>query len=149
MDENIKDEVVEEPVESVEIAKSPDDEFEVVIPKTEMVVMPAEPEAPQDAHHRSFTSFYVKQFKTDNLEVMDDYDVDNISIILNDFILNNQDFKRADLADKLLEIYLPQINQLLENIEAKAPVSPANFTAFSQWADWYEEIRATNKSALS
>lgn len=125
------------------------DLFEVVVPKGEMVVMAPEKEEKFDAHMLSFANFYIKMFKTDNLEVMESFDKNDSTMEINEYILHNVTFKRHELAEKVLMYFPKQIDTLLADIKKSEKTKTDKFTAFSQWADWYEKVRSTGKTAMS
>lgn len=137
-----------EEITEVEEVK-PEVDMEVIVPKSEMVVMPPEKDETFDAHLLSFANFYVKMFKTDNLEVMEDFDKNASTMEINEFILQNVTFKRHELAEKLLMYFPEQVKTLLADIKKDSKIKTDKFTAFSQWEDWYEEVRSTGKTAMS
>lgn len=124
-------------------------EFDVVVPKEEMTFMDEQPDGTFDAHTLSFMSFYIKQFKTDNLEVMNDFDINGVMMELNKFILNNVNYARKALALRTLNIHSAIVESLMQNIEAKSDVEVKDFTSYDQWENWYRKVRAEGKTAMS
>lgn len=125
------------------------DEMAVVVPKSDLIEMPKAAAQTFDAHLSSFASFYIKKFKTDNLEVMESFDAHKSMMELNKYILNNISLPRRDLAQKTLETHPTNFETLVADIAEKSDVNVNNFTSFTQWAEWYETIRAEGKTALS
>lgn len=142
-------EFTNEPLDNEEVDTVEDDQFEVVVPKEDMIIMDERATPDFSAHELSFVSFYIKQFKTDNLEVMDDFDVDGSMMELNKYILNNINFTRKRLAVHTLIRHQALIDDLMDNIEKTSKVKAKGFTSYEQWQDWYDAVRATGRSAMS
>lgn len=123
--------------------------FDVVVPKPELVEMPTSNIPTFDAHISSFASFYIKKFKTDNLEVMESFDAHNGMMELNKYILNNISLPRKDLAQKTIATHQAKFETLLADIAEQSDVNVNNLTSYPQWEEWYESIRKEGKRALS
>lgn len=123
--------------------------FDVVMPEANRVVMDQEEYKEQPDYLQVFANFYIAKFDSDDLEIINLYDLDHNMIDINKYLLNNIHFSRKNLIKHVLQYHDYNFMNLINEIEKEADVDPKTMNTFEDWDTWYENRRAKIQGSLS
>lgn len=124
-------------------------DFKVVMPKAKIVTMPEEEYKEQPDYLKIFVNFYIAQFDSDDLEIMDLYDKAHNMVDINKYLLNNIHFSRKNLINHVLQYHDYNFKSLLTEIAKDEDIDPENMKTYDDWEAWYEKRRSNIPGSLS
>lgn len=124
-------------------------ELKVEMPEANRVVMEPEVFKQQPDYLKVFANFYIAQFDSDDLEIINLYDINHNMIDINKYLLNNIHFSRRNLVDHVLQYHDYNFKAILDEIAKDEDVDPTTMNTYEDWEAWYENRRNKIPNSLS